>query len=105
MRILRLALVGVLALSAPIVANADTLGAKMKPTRPVPGMPQLSGGSGSAGAGSIEPVERVGSPPLGAKPQLRLVGRMGDPNTWGGPYTAWGGAYVPYRSHGDGGAL
>ena len=108
MRILGLALVGVLALSAPIVANADTPGAKMRPTRPVPGTPQPNGGSRSG----REPVPVQSSQWSGwARPHwvpnryYGWWGGWGGPYIWGGPYTVWGAPYVPYRYYGDWGVL
>ena len=106
MRILGLALAGVLALSVPIVADADTPGAKM---RPAGGMPQLNSGSGTgpaAGARSIEPLERISARPHWV-PNRYYGWWDGWPGPYilGGPYTVWGGPYVPYRDYGDWGAL
>ena len=115
MRILGLALVGVVALSAPIVAYADTPGAKMRPAGPVPGMPQLGGGSGSGkqpvldgrGAGR----HSMAVPPSQPREWARLhwapnryYSVWGPPAVWGA-YTVWGAPYVPYRYYGDWGAL
>ena len=116
MRILGLALVGVLALSAPIVAQADPLEAKMRPAGPVSAMPQPGGGDGSGrrpvldGSGSGRHLMAV--PPSQwrewARPhwaQQRYYGAWGPPVAWGGPFIIWGGPYVPYRAYGDWGAL
>jgi hypothetical protein len=116
LRVLGLALVGVLALCASIVARADWQGAKTRPAVPVPGMPQPGGGSGS-GKQPVPDGKGAGRHPMAAPPSQwreraqphwapnRYYGVWGPPAVWGGPYTVWGGPYVPYRTYGDWGAL
>ena len=93
MRVLGLVLAGALVLTAPLGLQAGSLGPGYHPmpngwygdSRRVPGPSrQWNGGW----------VSRRWWPLAGWGPYI-----------WGAPYTGWGGAYVPYRSHGDGGAL
>jgi hypothetical protein len=115
LRILNLALVGALALSAATVAHADPLDSKMRPAGPSPGTFQLGGG-GPGGQPVLDGRGASRHPMPGNPTQWRewagphwtpqrYYGAWGPPMAWGGPFIVWGGPYVPYRAYGDWGAL
>jgi hypothetical protein len=119
MRILRLTLVGVLTLSAPIAAHAAQGGSKMGPagTGPAPRFVQVWDGNGSgwhpapgSWGGGSHPNPSHSSQWGGNWARWHWApngydGWWGPPAAWGGPYTVWGGPYIPYRSYGNWGAL
>ena len=117
MRILGLAIAGLLVLLAAIPSHADPPGSKMRPVGLTPGIPQPDGASGSrmhwvpGGGGSGWHPNPGHSSQWGgnwARPHwapAHYYGSWGPPGIWGGPYIIWGRPYVPYRSYGDWGAL
>jgi hypothetical protein len=116
MRILRLTLAGVLALSGPIVAHAGQAGWITGPAvaGPAPRFVQVWDGNGSgwhrAPGGRSDgwhPNSDHSSQWGGdwARPHWAPNGYWGPPGAWGGPYTVWGVPAVPYRYYGDWGAL
>jgi hypothetical protein len=117
MRIVGLALTGMLAVSAATPAHTDPLGSKMEPARRAPGVIQVwdgggsgrhhvpdgTGGGGHPAPGHTREWKRGWVPPHWGP--NRYFGGWGPPGAWGGPYSIWGGPYVPYGSYGDWGAL
>ena len=116
MRVLGLALAGMLALTTLTAANADQPGPKTKPAGPTPGVPQRTqSGSGWPAVPSGRGGDWHPNPHLSGQWEGHWApshwapngyyGLWGPPGAWGGPYTVWGGPYVPYRYYGDWGVL
>ena len=106
MRILG-ALAGVLALTVPMVTQADPLGSNMTAAGSMPGVGQLDR-SGSLGRHPIPDNRSVFRQSIPGHPSQwsgwarshwrpnHDNGSWGYHPAWGGPYTVWGGPYVPY---------
>jgi len=119
MRIFRLTLAGILALSPSIVVHAGQAGSPMgrADTGPAPRFVQVGDGNGTGWHSA--PGGRGGgwNPNPGHSGQWggdwarshwapkHFYGFWGPPEAWGVPYIGWGVPYVPYRYYGDWGAL
>ena len=101
-------------LIAPVPPHADPLGSNMTPAGPVPGVGELDrGNTWSRQPMPGHPSQRDGWARSRWGPN-HDNGSWGYHPAWGGPYTVWGGAYVPYvwggvavpyRRYGDWGSL
>jgi hypothetical protein len=119
MRILRLILAGVLALSPRIVGLAGQAGSPMGPAGagPVPRFVQIGDGNGSGwhsatggkgGDWNRNPYHSGQWEEQWARPHWvpnHFYGFWGPPEAWGVPHIGWGVPYVPHRYDGDWGAL
>src|SRR5215831_18770129 len=118
MRILRLTLAGILALSPPIMAHAGQAGSPMgRVDAPAPRSVQVGDGNGTGrhsapgGRGGGWNPNPGHSGPWGGDwarshwAPNHFHGFWGPPGAWGVPSIGWGVPYVPYRYYGDWGAL
>jgi|SRR6516162_5071109 len=119
MRILRLTLAGILALSPPIMAHAGQAGSPMGrvDAGPTPRFVQVGDGNGTGGHSAPGGRGSCWNPNPGHSGQWggdwarshwapnHFYSFWGPPEAWGVPYIGWGVPYVPYRYYGDWGAL
>ncbi len=98
MRVLRLAVAGMLALTAPIAGHGVPLGSSVKPVVAAPGIVKVWGACGWG----WHPVPPHWSQWRGrwVPPHCAPNGFYGGWGPYGGPYGVWGGRYGPYDDWG-----